>query len=446
MLRPRSALVALALVLALGAGLRAERALNPNEHTSNDEISYTKIATAVAFGEPYDALSTARGDGFHYPPGAPVSFALAHRVSGDHGPAAIYWTQWLYGVLLIGVVFVLAARLAGAWTGVVAAAAVAVYPPLVRGTGDVLSEPLGALLLALSALAVVWAWERRASWWAWAVPGALLGLTVLTRTDHLVLAFLAVAMLGAFVWAREGLRPGARAATVGLGAFLLVVVPWVVYASTALDRFVPVTTGGGSALYVGTFLPGDGTTFGLKREMQDEVRERYDKFRGTHWSKLPAAAALNLVAARHPDLDRDTAIQREGRHNLIRYVRDDPVAFAGMMASKAERMWVQPFTGGGRDNTGLEKTLHRLIAVLAIAGLLAGLITTRHPALAFVLLATASSTLLHTIVVSQPRYALPLMPMLIAAGAAGWVMARRARTAATATTRPPASAPAPTGP
>ncbi len=37
------------------------------------------------------------------------------------------------------------------------------------------------------------------------------------------------------------------------------------------------------------------------------------------------------------------------------------------------------------------------------------------------------STLIHTIVVSQARYNVPLMPLLIAAGVAGWFMALQRR-------------------
>jgi hypothetical protein len=66
--------------------------------------------------------------------------------------------------------------------------------------------------------------------------------------------------------------------------------------------------------------------------------------------------------------------------------------------------------------------------VLALAcgvGLLAGLIRRRHPVLGAVLITLGYSTLIHTIVVSQARYNLPLMPTLIAAGVAGWWLALR---------------------
>ena len=41
-------------------------------------------------------------------------------------------------------------------------------------------------------------------------------------------------------------------------AFALVLAPWTVRTFIVLDRFVPVTTGGGKALFVATYLPGGG--------------------------------------------------------------------------------------------------------------------------------------------------------------------------------------------
>ena len=47
--------------------------------------------------------------------------------------------------------------------------------------------------------------------------------------------------------------------------------------------------------------------------------------------------------------------------------------------------------------------------------------------LAAILLAALYSTALHTLVVSQARYNLPLMPALLAGGVAGWFLVLRAR-------------------
>ena len=61
-------------------------------------------------------------------------------------------------------------------------------------------------------------------------------------------------------------------------------------------------------------------------------------------------------------------------------------------------------------------------------GILAGLIRRRDRLLGCVLIALGYGTLIHTIVVSQARYNVPLMPSLVAAGFAGAFLALRRRT------------------
>jgi len=51
----------------------------------------------------------------------------------------------------------------------------------------------------------------------------------------------------------------------------------------------------------------------------------------------------------------------------------------------------------------------------------------RSPVLAAILLVVLYSTALHTLVVSQARYNLPLMPALLAGGVAGWFLFARGR-------------------
>ena len=42
------------------------------------------------------------------------------------------------------------------------------------------------------------------------------------------------------------------------------VLPWLVRDYIVLDRVVPISTGGGKALYIGAYLPGDGNHFKTK--------------------------------------------------------------------------------------------------------------------------------------------------------------------------------------
>ena len=59
-----------------------------------------------------------------------------------------------------------------------------------------------------------------------------------------------------------------------------------------------------------------------------------------------------------------------------------------------------------------------------------GTVRRRSLLLASILAAALTSTAIHTLVVSQARYNLPLMPALLAGGVAGWVMFLRGQRAA----------------
>ena len=156
-----------------------------------------------------------------------------------------------------------------------------------------------------------------------------------------------------------------------------------------------------------------------------------------------------MFAAKHKDLPRDEALAKEARKNLIHYTTHQPIAFARMQWAKAKRMWLYYYRGGGVHYISTPMRIWHVLLVLGgTLVMLAGLIRRREGVLGAVLITLAFSTLIHTIVVSQARYNLPLMPSLIAAGVAGWFLALRrpaaepAPEAPTAELRPVAPAPA----
>jgi CHASE2 domain-containing sensor protein len=121
------------------------------------------------------------------------------------------------------------------------------------------------------------------------------------------------------------------------------------------------------------------------------------------------------------------------------------VAFTKMAWNKAKRMWFFYYRGGGVHYISSLMRVWQVLLVLAGGlGLLVGVVRRRDPVLAAILLTLAFSTAIHTIVVSQARYNLPLMPALIAAGLAGWWLALRRRPEPEPQTEPlPAQPPEP---
>jgi len=438
----RRGLAVLAAITVAGGVLRLEPARNPSRYQSVDERAYARLARTIARTGHYGAREMR--DPLRWAPGAPYAFALAHEIrprnagGGRWDVPSAYPLQWAFGTALVPAVFALTALLAGVPAGLVAAAAIAVYPPLINASGDLLTEPLGALMLTAALIAVVLA-LRRPTVARTATAGLLLGLTVLVRADLLPVPFLLVALVGGVTWRAHGRRPGLGAAAAMGAGVLVALAPWSIFASSREDRFVPVSTGGASNLYVGTYVPGDGTMFGLKREWAARVRAHYPHLRDEPAWRLPQLRVMDTVAATHPEApDREAALRAAVRDNVRDYVAGDPLGFGAMAVRKASRLWLSYSVGTVRHQHDATRAFHVALVLAAFAGLAAGLVARRGrvPGLWAIVVVLAWVTLINVILVSEARHNLPVMPVLVAGGAAGAALAVRQGRTRTVTDRP----------
>jgi 4-amino-4-deoxy-L-arabinose transferase-like glycosyltransferase len=445
---PRLAWVALLLVLVVGGGIRLYQAQNPQPKLSQDALSYTGIAQNIAKRGEYTGR-TKRGPvpkesqrtgaeirrdaeikALHWPPFTPHVFALAYSLTpGDHPSGRfdvrpLNYAQWAISTGTILAAFALGWVLVGAWTGVAGAAVVALYPPLAWGPSSLLSEPLGAFFVTCAFTALTLAWRTRRRPW-WATAGALFGAVLLTRTDLLFVPILCALLGLVVVGTTQSWRRGAQSAALLALGLVVVVAPWTIYASGKSGSFVPVTTGGGSALFVGTFLPGNGSTFDMKFALKEEVVERHPIYKDRPYTTIPAQVVLDDIAARHPELERDAALSKEAKENLKEYALGDPLDFGKMMLFKAAKMWTRYARGGFDHTSPVWTTLHIVLVLLSAFGLVWGVVRRRDPALASIGLGILVATGVHTLAVAHGRYNLPLMPILLVAGCAGWTMAIR---------------------
>ena len=119
-------------------------------------------------------------------------------------------------------------------------------------------------------------WARDgAGAWRWLLPGAALGALTLVRPEYLAVSVLLAILATLPAWqsfARIAHKSSATAAGRGAGSdggrgwcgvagapgAVVVVLPWTVRNVVALERLVPVSTGGGQVLYAGSYLPSDG--------------------------------------------------------------------------------------------------------------------------------------------------------------------------------------------
>jgi Dolichyl-phosphate-mannose-protein mannosyltransferase len=340
--------VALALIAVLGLGLRAYAVAHPVANPADDSHAYFGLAKALYVEGSYGGPEFR--DSSDWSPGAPLLYAASFFLTGGAREGTARIVEALLGVAAILVVFALGERLGGRgtgrgrWTGLLAALAVAVYPSFIHSTGELMSEPPAVLTLPAAVLAFLWAGEKE-RWWAWLVPGLLFGLTAMFRPEYLFVAAVFVVLAAVRVWSSRGPRPALAGAGALLAALLVAIVPWTVRNLVVLERLVPISTGSGKALYVGTFYPADG-------EYQRVKATLYERYEGK--SLPPDSEALNEVdptplfdrAANEykaeqgePDLSRDAALGKLGKEDFSKYFGEDPLGYLGMTARKIGRMW-----------------------------------------------------------------------------------------------------------
>jgi 4-amino-4-deoxy-L-arabinose transferase-like glycosyltransferase len=356
-------LILLALIVAVGFGARAYAVAEPVANPADDSHAYYALAKALyeegSFGGPTFE------DSSDWSPGAPLLYAASFYATGGAREGTARIVEALFGVAAILVVYLLAGRIGGRAAGLMAAFAVAVYPPFIHSTGELMSEPPAILTLPTAVLAFLWAGEQERLR-AWLVPGLLFGLTAMFRPEYLLVG-IAFAVLAAIrVGSARGWRPGLAGGGLLVCALLLPIVPWTIRNADVLGRVVPISTGGGKALYVGTYLPADGEY----QRVKAILAERY-----LHRDLAPSSAALDEVdptplfdhvAERYPDLPRDSALGKVGKQNFSKYFGEDPLGYLGMTVRKVGRMWSSGV--GEAMSSGLGRAVQILVVALGLVG------------------------------------------------------------------------------
>src|SRR6476659_7952715 len=205
----RRTLILLALILALGFGLRAYRVVEPLGNPGDDAHAYYALSKSLYEEGSYG--SPGFRDASDWSPGAPLLYAASFYATGGAREGTARIIELLLGLAAIVVAYLLGRRLNCRPAGLIAALGVAIYPPFIHSPGALYSEPPAIFTLPAAVLAFLWAGEQERLR-AWLVPGFLFGLTALVRPEYLAVA-VAFVLLGAFRVSRaRGWRPGLAAA------------------------------------------------------------------------------------------------------------------------------------------------------------------------------------------------------------------------------------------
>jgi 4-amino-4-deoxy-L-arabinose transferase-like glycosyltransferase len=360
----RWTLAILALIVVIGLGLRVDRATNPHADPGDDARAYFSLAKSLYVDGSYGGPTFRDAD--DWSPGTPLLAAGVYYVTGGVRDNAARLLIALMGAVAIIVAYLLGRRISSRPAGLIAAAGVAFYPPFVHTTGALLSEPPAVLTLPAAVLAFLWAAEQERPW-AWLLSGLLFGLTALFRPEYLLVALAFVALALYRVGRERGLRPGAAAAGLMLAAFLVCVVPWTIRNLVVVDRFVPLSTGGGKALYVGSYLLADGDYQRVKALLVERYQGRNLEPGSEALDDVDPVPLFDRVAARYPDLERDQALGRIGRDHLEDYLTEQPLDYLAMLARKVGRTWGTG-VGPAMDSTA-GRVAQRALLLLALCGL-----------------------------------------------------------------------------
>jgi hypothetical protein len=393
----RTTLILLAVILAVGFGLRAYRVVEPLQTPGDDARAYYALADALYEEGSYGGPDFR--DASDWSPGAPLIYAAAFYATGGAREGTARIVELLFGLAAIVVAYLLGRRLNCRPAGLIGALGVAVYPPFIHSTGALFSEPPAMFTLPAAVLAFLWAanvgqpgpraggavgggvrpgeaanppsHRDRTRALKWLVPGLLFGVTALIRPEYLLVGLAFVVLAGIREARRKGWRLGAGTAALVAVGFLLPILPWAMRNQVVLDRTVPISTGGGKALYVGTYLPADGEYQRVKAAL---VREQLGRDLEPGSEALDAVDPTPLfdrVAARHgyPELPRDEALGKAGRENFDKHLGEDPLGYAAMTVRKVWRMW-SAGVGEAMSST-VGGVVQVLLVLLGLAGVAA---------------------------------------------------------------------------
>jgi hypothetical protein len=429
---------ALVAIFLLGLGLRVGEAWDGRAPVY-DAQAYAAIARNLDEGNGFTVGAGATQPSSNYSPGLPLFVAGVYEATGGVHERLARVVLAVVGALSVLFAYLIARRLGRAlqrpkasevagvptpnpplesypsyrginspivWPALVGALVVAVYPALLEYQGMLMSEPLAAALLSGAVLAALWAWDG--GWVRWVLPGVLFGALAMVRPEYLGIAVL-VALVIAARQVRSDWRGSLLRAAVFLAALVVLIAPWTIRNAIALDRFVPISTGGGQVLFAGTYLASDGDPEKVGAEV---VRENPQLFAPDAAQRLRLEQILaRLADARYPEMETDKALSKIGKQQLWDDISDEPVEYAGFAATKIGRIW----SHGPRDvmREPAWKALHWLLVAFGLIGLAILAWRRRWEALFFATILLAI-TAISALLVASPRRVLVLIPLLAA--------------------------------
>ena len=335
-------------------------------------------------------------------PGYPFTLAPLYAVFGPDARAAKALNA-IAGALTVIPIFVLARRLAGHAAGLIAATLFAVAPPLIFWTPALFSEPLFTLGIATTLAVALWASDRR-SVAAYFLAGLALIATAFVRSQGLLM----IVPVAVLLWPRDAHpRALARIALPLAAGIAVLVVPWAVRNQRAMGEPYLINDNLGYNLRLAHAPYATGTSI-APRDLWDERPGISFYERELFWDDVGASRAWTY-ARTHPGRELELAAKRVGW-----LLRSD----AAPAMRWSESLGRTPIDGP-RDALVLlgDVWWYTLLALAASSPIIA-----RRDRLYVALWSAIGVWLaLHLVFAGEPRYHVPLTPVLCILAAAALV-------------------------
>lgn len=327
MLAARRATLALVIIACLAVTLPVA-IINAGDPLTGDEVNYAAIGMHLANGEGFtvDGVSPTAMRTFAYP----FFLSLIFRIFGV-SYLAVHVVQTLLSCVTCLLVWRIAKHVTGSYAvALVSALLYIVYPGFIRSAATVLTENLTIFFTVLMVYFLVVHRDDGVRWYA--LAGIAGGLATLTRPGQLLVP--AMLSLPVLMLRGKGRRPLLNAAALVI-ASVLVVVPWSIRSSLALQAFVPISTQGGYSFWPGTVdsdgeklasivddfysagPPPPGAKFPVK--VSDRDLRKIESLRGRLAGKSELDYDRLLKTAAVQNIREDTGLWlRLGTHRLLR--------------------------------------------------------------------------------------------------------------------------------
>ena len=216
-----------------------------------DSTRYMKTAKHLLEGRGFSEWGT-RPTAFA-PPMYPFFLAGIFKIFG-YNSEVVKIIQAILGGVTCWIIYRMGCLMFEEKVGIVASLMMVFYPDLIALTGYLYTEILYIFILSLTFLFLMRVFLRKGSKVDWILAGVLLGVSILTR-HALILFPIFILILLSF---SRATRDHFKRLLVFVFVCYGVLIPWIIRNYLCFGEFIPVATGVGATLWVGSYIPHEG--------------------------------------------------------------------------------------------------------------------------------------------------------------------------------------------